>query len=126
MRKSKKGIFLCVIASVFMMAVPVCAETRYDLDVSDGDRYSYYAYKDTGAQYENVYYVTPTTYVGNIIMGNSVSNTGYSSGWTKMNRYGASYSYGVRQAPGGIYYRLMAGPGVNTGSDWHLVGRYTP
>lgn len=65
-----------------IMAMPVGAKTS-QLDVKAGDICSYYTYKDTGSAYENYYYVTPTTYVGKYIMGNSISKNGkYSSGYT--------------------------------------------
>lgn len=109
-----------------IMAMPVGAKTS-QLDVKAGDICSYYTYKDTGSAYENYYYVTPTTYVGKYIMGNSISKNGkYSSGYTLLYRSASKYSYGLSEVPGGMYYRLETGPAADTGAGWHLKGRYTP
>lgn len=114
------GLALC------LLGMPVKARTS-DLDVKAGDIYSLYTYKDSGSLWENRYYVTPTTYIGGGIMGNSVSQqTGIASGATLMSTYADSYLYVGCEAPGGIYYRLVTGPTYYATPDWHLIGRYTP
>ncbi len=126
MKNKKTGILLIMTICTVIFGIPANAATSY-LDVSTNDRYSYYTYKDTGADYENLYYVTPTTYKGRLIMGRSRSQNGkYSSHITNISKKADSYSYGSPKSQGGIYYQFYAGPGVGTSSDWHLIGRYTP
>lgn len=111
-----------------LSGVPVKAATS-TLDVKAGDIYSFYTYKDSASdKWENLYYVTPTTYKGGGIMGNSVSQQGnIASGYTLLYDYKRAYSYGSDMvAVGGIYYRLVTGPTSYATPDWHLVGRYTP
>lgn len=125
MQLKKIGVLLVLILSVSAMQTSAATS---QLDVKAGDIYSYYTYKDSGSAWENYYYVTPQKYVGKYIMGNSASKNGkYTSGYTLMHTKKSKYSYGNdMKAPGGMYYRLITGPGAGTGSGWHLTGRYTP
>lgn len=107
MKKKKIGILLAMMMCTVAGVLPVHAGTSY-LDVQAGDQYSYPTYKDTGTDFETYYYVTPTTYVGNDIMGRSFSVDGkYSSTITIMYNYPDKYSYEIHgpQVVGGIYYR---------------------
>lgn len=126
MKRKRVAVVMALLSGVLLFSLPVSAKTSY-LDVKAGDISSYYTYKDTGSQWENYYYVTPTSYTGKYIMGNSTSQNGkYGSGYTLLHKEASKYSYGTRTVPGGIYYRLETGPGPGTASNWHLVGRYTP
>ena len=92
MKKKKIGILLAMMMCTVAGVLPVHAGTSY-LDVQAGDQYSYPTYKDTGTDFETYYYVTPTTYVGNDIMGRSFSVDGkYSSTITIMYNYPDKYS----------------------------------
>lgn len=123
--KKKFSIIIATVIAIVSIAIPVCAQTSY-LDVSAGDESSYYTYKDTGAAWENYYYVTPQTYVGPLIVARSSSEAaGCSSHFTIMHTYADKYAYG-ESSPGGFYYRLTAGPDYAGGPNWHLTGRYTP
>ena len=125
MKKKKIGILLAMMMCTVAGMLPVHAGTSY-LDVQAGDQYSYPTYKDTGTDFETYYYVTPTTYVGNDIMGRSFSVDGkYSSTITIMYNYPDKYSYEIHgpQVVGGIYYRMFAHCNM---AGWHLIGRYTP
>lgn len=124
----KKGFGTLIVSTVCaaIMVLPVSASTTR-LDVREGDRNSYYTYKDAGQyEYENYFYVTPETYIGSALMGISVSQQGsYSSGWKSIYNKALKYQYDVK-APGGIYYRLETGPHAATPANWHLTGWYTP
>lgn len=125
MKKKGLGILMAMLVCVFAMGIPVFASTSY-LDVKEGDRDSYYTYKDTGSAWENYYYVTPETYVGYPIIAHSMSqNSAIGSPFTEMYKNGSKYAYDG-SAPGGVYYRLESGPSYMSGSGWHLTGRYTP
>ena len=124
-KKARGSILAAALLLAIVFSVSASAERSW-LDVSAGDRYSYYTYKDTN-DYENLYYVTPDIYVGFPIIARSVSQSGqYSSAYTQMENKRAWYSYGTTNVPGGINYRLEAGPSYLSGANWHLTGYYTP
>lgn len=129
MKKVKKrrfSILAIALAVVAVMGVPASAARSW-LDVSAGDVYSYYTYKDGGADWENYYYVTTDTYVGFPILARSSSQIGnYTSAFTQIEKGSDSYWYGKIHVPAGINYRITSSPSYLSGSNWHLTGYYTP
>ena len=122
MKLKKLSVLMASVACVAAMALPVGATTSW-LDVKAGDTHSYYTYKDTGDDWDNYFYITPSTYQGSKIKGLSLSKGGkYSSGYQTMSTAKKRYQY-KKTAPGGIYYRFT---GSCTTSGWNLTGNYTP
>ena len=126
MKKKKISILIIAITMVCstLKGLPANASTSW-LDVKPGDINSALTYKDTGADWEDKFYVTPTLYVGTEILGNSVSqNIHYGSGVCHLRTYARKYWYTATEAPGGIYYKL--GCASEKDSNWKLEGWYTP
>lgn len=124
MKKKMTGIMLTALLLVAAMVFPVSADRSF-LDVSAGDRYSYYTYKLRDN--DPYYYVSTETYVGYPVMACSAPKDGQASQFTIMEQgTGKRYSYGSIEAPYGQYCRLLAGPSYLSGNNWHLTGWYNP
>lgn len=115
--KKKLSLLLATAACLSCVSMTAFATTRYDVDVSKGDEYSFEAIKDDG---ETNYYVTPTSRYGTIYTRSICSASKYPA-YNKLNSAGA-YPYSTAVYPGASY-RLQA-YGITTG--WNLKGRYTP
>lgn len=112
----KIGVIAAAMICVIAMGVPVQASY---LDVKAGDTDSLRTVKDGGSNWDNYFYVSPTTYYGTV-HAKSFSY-GTSSPYYKMSHINSRYSY-VKYAPPGKTYWLHA---YGSPSDWHLIGRYT-
>lgn len=123
MKKKIMGSILAVLLLVVTMGASVRADTSY-LDVSGGDRCSYYTYKLNNGKAH--YSVTTETYVGYPVMAQSVSINGVGSVFTQMERGTNIYAYGCGDIPYGEMCMLRSGPSNWSGDNWHLTGWYTP
>lgn len=126
MKKKIIGSMLAVLLLVVTMGASVRADDSY-LDVSNGDRCSFYTYKLKDG--DPCYYVTTETYVGYPVMAQSVSKEGIGSGFTQIEPgIGVRYSYGVGdiEIPYGKMCMLRTGPSNWSGDNWHVTGRYNP
>ncbi|MCI9128275.1 MAG: hypothetical protein HFG28_14125 [Eubacterium sp.] len=124
MKKKIIGSMLAVLLLVVTMKASVRADYS-DLDVSNGDRCSFYTYKLNDG--DPCYYVTTTTYVGYPIVAQSVSIDGIGSVFTQLERgTGVKYSYGCGDIPYGKKCMLRTGPTNWSGDNWHVIGRYNP
>lgn len=122
MRK-KINLLLAVAACVFGMSMPVSAGYVSDVDVSEGDYYSYSGVKENA---EGYYYIRPTSYTGTIY-GISIPYLTYADAYpyrpirTTQNK--TDYRYGISTQIGNRYWLKTYGlPDYG----WRLTGIYWP
>ena len=128
MKECKKSIFyvsalLILLFVIFTM--PVNAATSY-LDVRAGDTSSYATWKESGANWENKFYVTANM-VGLISAWSSATDGSIESTHVPLVNGARSYMYrNDMTAYGGKYYILYTYPNAGSPSNWSVTGRYTP
>lgn len=122
MRK-KLSLLLAVAACVASMSMPVFAAYTSDLDVSEGDYYSYSVVKENNS---DQFYVRPTSYVGTVY-GISIPYSTYNDSYpyrpirNTQNKTG--YRYGISTTIGNRYWLKTYGlPDYG----WRLQGVYWP
>lgn len=119
MRK-KLGVIAAAVICVIAMGVPVYAKTS-PLDVKAGDTYSFWTQKDGGSDWDNYFYVTPTSYYGTVHAFCSAQTDRVTSPTYVISHTTSRYSYVDYAAPG-KFYRLYT---YGSPSGWHLIGRFT-
>lgn len=128
MKKKKKRmlyLMLFMIILIVMYTIPVSAATSY-LDVRAGDTSSYATWKESGANWENKWYVT-VNMVGNISAWSSATDGSIESTHVPLINGAQSWNYrNDMTAYGGKYYILYTYPNLGSPSNWSVTGRYTP